>query len=313
MDGFLEFENISLFNKALGQKPPKHPLISIIDFSNVDFENLGDLNNQKINTSFYSIFLKQLKEGSLKYGRRHLDFQNGSLFFTVPNQLVSIGNPELSECKYSWGIVFHPDLILSTSLHDKINDYTFFNYGVDEVLHVSKQEKKGLTEILSTLKKEINRPIDQHTKKVISSSLELILNHCERYYDRQFITRQEVNKDVVTTLNQYLSDYFSSDLPKTNGLPTVKVCAEKVHLSPNYLSDLLKKETGKSTQDFIHLHVLREAKNQLLNSYSPISQIAFSLGFEFPQYFGKLFKNKVGVSPSEFRNLNYKNTDTNDV
>ena len=122
---FLEFENISLFNKALGQKPPKHPLISIIDFSNVDFENLGDLNNQKINTSFYSIFLKQLKEGSLKYGRRHLDFQNGSLFFTVPNQLVSIGNPELSECKYSWGIVFHPDLILSTSLHDKINDYTF--------------------------------------------------------------------------------------------------------------------------------------------------------------------------------------------
>ncbi len=304
MENIFKVENISLLNEVLGQEPPKHPMISIIDFSKVDFNSLGDLSKQKATTAFYSIILKQLKKGSIKYGRQHLDFQNGSLFFTAPNQLVNIETPELSECKYNWGIFFHSDLILSSTLYNKMADYTFFNYGANEVLHVSEDEKQSLTEILETLKKEINRPIDKHTKKVLSSNLELILNHCERYYDRQFITREEVNKHVVTILNKYLSDYFTSELPQVNGLPTVKDCAKKVHLSPNYLSDLLKKETGKSTQDFIHYHVLRVAKNRLLNSDNPISQIAFSLGFEYPQYFGKLFKNKVGVSPSEFRNMN---------
>lgn len=304
MEMIFKIENISLLNEFLGQDPPKHPMISIIDFSKVDFNGLVDFGNQKVTTAFYSIILKQLKKGSIKYGRQHLDFQNGSLFFTAPNQLANIETPELSECKYNWGIFFHPDLILSTSLYNKMTDYTFFDYGTNEVLHVSEDEKQNLTEILVTLNKEINRPIDKHTKKVLSSNLELILNHCERYYDRQFITRREANKHLVTTLNQYLSNYFSSELPQINGLPTVIACAEKVHLSPNYLSDLLRKETGKSTQDFIHYHILNVAKNRLLNSSNPISQIAFSLGFEYPQYFGKLFKNKVGVSPSKFRSMN---------
>ena len=304
MENIFKIENISLLNEVLGQESPKHPMISVVDLSRVDFNGLDKLKQQKITSTFYSIILKQLKKGSIQYGRQHLDFQNGSLFFTAPNQLVNIESPELSECKYSWGIFFHPNLILGTSLYHKMADYTFFDYGVDEVLHVSEDEKQSLTEILSALKKEINRPIDKHTKKVLSSNLELILNHCERYYDRQFITREEVNKHVVATLNKYLSDYFSSKLPQVNGLPTVKNCAEKVHLSPNYLSDLLKKETGKSTQDLIHYHVLGVAKNQLLNSDNPINQIAFSLGFEYPQYFGKLFKSKVGVSPSEFRSIN---------
>ncbi len=304
MENIFKVENISLLNEVLGQEPPKHPMISVVDFSKVDFNTLGHLRQQKVTTAFYSIILKQLKKGSIKYGRRHLDFQNGSLFFTAPNQVVNIESPELSECKYNWGIYFHPNLILGTMLYHKMAGYTFFNYGANEVLHIAEDEKHSLTEILNSLKKEINRPIDKHTKKVLSSNLELILNHCERYYDRQFITREEVNKHVVTTLNHYLSEYFSSDLPLNNGLPTVKDCAEKVHLSPNYLSDLLRKETGKSTQDLIHYHVLKVAKNRLLNSDNSISQIAFSLGFEYPQYFGKLFKRKEGITPLEFRSMN---------
>ena len=304
MESIFKIENISLLNEVLGQQPPKHPMISVVDFAKVDFNRLGNISQQKVTTAFYSIILKQLKGGSIKYGRQYLDFQNGSLFFTAPNQLVNIESPKLSECKYNWGIYFHPNLILGTTLYHKMADYTFFDYGANEVLHVSEDEKHSLAEILNALRKEINRPIDKHTKKVLASSLELILNHCERYYDRQFITREEVNKNVVTILNQYLSDYFSSELPQINGLPTVKKCAEKVHLSPNYLTDLLRKETGKSTQELIHYHVLGVAKNRLLNSDNPISQIAFSLGFEYPQYFGKLFKSKVGVSPSEFRNIN---------
>ena len=279
-------------------------MISVIDFSKVDFKSSGDSNTRKVTTSFYTIILKQLKKGSIKFGRRHLDFQNGSLFFTAPNQIMEVETPELSGCQYNWGIFFHPDLMLGSTLYGKMTEYTFFGYEVNEVLHISEDEKQGLTEILSSLKKEIFRPIDKHTKKVICSNLELLLNHCERYYDRQFITREEVNKHVVITLNQYLSDYFSSERPQKNGLPTVKQCAEKVHLSPNYLSDLLRKETGKSTQDLIHYHVLGVAKNRLINSDNSISQIAFSLGFEYPQYFGRLFKNKIGVSPSQFRTLN---------
>ncbi len=304
MERVFKVKSISLINEFFGQKPPKHPLISIIDFSTVDFSSLGDLIKQQSTSTFYSIVLKQLKSGSLRYGRQHLDFQNGSLFFTAPNQVVSIDNPELSECEYNWGIFFHPDLFSGTTLHPKMAGYGFFEYGANEVLHLSEDEKENLTEILSTLQKEINRPIDKHTKKVLSSTLELILNHCERYYDRQFITREESNKHIITRLNYFLNEYFSSDQPEKKGLPTVKQCAVEVHLSPNYLSDLLKKETGRSTQDIIHYHVLELAKNHLLNSTDSISEIAFSLGFQYPQYFGKLFKSKEGITPSEFRNMN---------
>lgn len=304
MESIPKVESTSFVNEFLGQAPPKHPLISVIDLSTVDFNSLEGIGEQAFSTSFYSIILKQLSSGSLTFGRKHFDFQNGSLFFTAPNQTVHIENPELSECEYNWGIFFHPDLILGTSLYPKMAGYTFFHYGANEVLHLSEDEKQNLTEILTSLNKEIHRPIDKHTKKVLSSSLELILNHCERYYDRQFITREESNKHTVTALNQYLNEYFSSDQPTQNGLPTVKQCAEQVHLSPNYLSDLLKKETGKSTQDLIHYHVLELAKNHLLNSDHSISEIAFLLGFQYPQYFGKLFKNKEGITPSEFRNMN---------
>ncbi|MEM6348825.1 MAG: helix-turn-helix transcriptional regulator [Bacteroidota bacterium] len=304
MDPIFNIESITQLNQSLGQAPPKHPLISIIDFAGVDFDSLGDVSDQKFTTSLYSIVLKKLNSGSIKYGRQHLDFQNGSLFFTAPNQKVNIERPEFSECEYNWGIYFHPDLLLGTNLHAKMASYTFFDYGADEVLHLSEDEKQNLTDILKSLDKEIQRPIDKHTKKVLCSSLELILNHCERYYDRQFITREESNKHIVTTLNHYLKDYFSSDQAHLEGLPTVKQCAEVVYLSPNYLSDLLKKETGKSTQDLIHYHVLELAKNQLLNSDHSISEIAFSLGFQYPQYFGKLFKNKEGITPTEFRNMN---------
>jgi len=304
MSNIFKLESISILNSLFQQAAPRHPMVNIIDFSKVNFDNLEIVSEQKVSTSFYGVLSKQLKSGSLKYGRGHCDFQEGSLFFFAPNQVATLENPEIDECTYNWGIFFHPDLIKGTPLFNKITQFTFFNYQSDEALHLSEEEKQGLAEVLTSIKKEIDRPIDKHTKAVLVSGIELLLNHCMRYYDRQFITRAEPNKNTITQLEDYLNTYFSSGLPQQMGLPTVKQCAEKVNLSPNYLSDLLKKETGKSTQDHIHYHVLEEAKNLLLSSDNSVSQIAYSLGFEYPQYFSKIFKKKIGVSPLEYRNFN---------
>lgn len=231
------------------------------------------------------------------------DFEDGSLFFLAPNQVASIENPKIDEAQYNWGLFFHPDLLKTTSLFEKLGSFTFFGYSLNEALHLSQDEKNELTEVLRSIEKEIFRSIDKHTKPVITSGIELLLNYCMRFYDRQFITRSVPNRDAISALELFLTNYFKSDLVQ-NGVPTVKQCATQVNLTPNYLSDLLKKETGKSTQDLIHYHVLETAKNRLLTSNNSISQVAYSLGFEYPQYFSKLFKKKTGMSPLEYRNLN---------
>ena len=305
MDNLFKLESISKLTKLMKQPPPKHPLIDIIDFSKLDFKKLGKkYSGQKAVTELYTILLKRMQAGSVKYGRSHLDFQEGSLFFIAPNQVMTFENPEIDKSDYNWGVYFHPDLIKGTSLFSKMQQYTFFHYSADEVLHLSENEKQSLTEVVYSIKKEINRPIDKHTKLVLASGIELLLNHCMRYYDRQFITRSESNKELIATLTNYLRQYFESESPQQSGLPTVQQCAEIVHLSPNYLTDLLKKETGKSTLEYIHYHVLEIAKNQLLSSNATVSQIAYGLGFEYPQYFSTMFKKKVGMSPLEYRNLN---------
>ena len=285
----------------LQQPKPKHPLISVVDYSKVDFQNHDMPENVSFATSFYTILLKTLYSGSLKYGRQYYDFQDGSLFFMSPNQVFKLEN---TNDIHGWGLVFHPDLIRGTSLGDKINDYTFFNYDVNEALHLSDEEKSTLTRIVNDIQVEINRPIDKHSKTVIVSGVELLLNHCMRFYDRQFITRTSANKDVIAIVEKFILSYLHSDQPHLKGLPTVDQCAKAVKLSNNYLSDLLKKETGKSTQEHIHSFLIEEAKTKLLGSTDTVSEIAYGLGFEYPQYFSKLFKKKVGVSPLEYRNMN---------
>ena len=199
---------------------------------------------------------------------------------------------------------FHADLLYGTPLYSKIAEYTFFNYATNEALHLSEDEKGSLGAIIGNIQTELNRPIDKHTKQVFVSAIDLVLSHCNRFYDRQFITRENHNKTAIQAINQFLSNYFSSSDEIKNGLPTASQCAEHVHLSPNYLSDLLQKETGKTTQEHIHFHLLQLAKDRLLGSEDSVKEIAHSLGFEYPHYFSRLFKKKVGLSPTEFRNIN---------
>ncbi|HMP26228.1 MAG TPA: helix-turn-helix transcriptional regulator [Saprospiraceae bacterium] len=305
MKDIIKIESISMFHSLLQMPPPKHPLISVIDLSKLnDMEQIAEHAGLKVASSFYAITLKHLKAGSLQYGRKQIDFQEGSLFFSSPDQVGVLQNPVFEECSYNWGVFFHTDLLYGTPLASKIANYSFFRYAANEALHLSEDEKKSLSDIIITIQAELNRAIDKHTKNVFVSAIELLLNHCNRYYDRQFITRENQNKTVVETISNFLSNYFVSSNLSVKGLPTALQCAEHVNLSPNYLSDLLRKETGKTTQEHIHYHLLEIAKDRLLGSDDLVKEIAHSLGFEHPQYFSSLFKKKVGVSPSEFRSMN---------
>ena len=295
-------ETISELNKILNQEKPKHPLVSVVDFSKV--ESFGE-NNVKTTLGFYSIMLKSNSCGKLKYGREYYDFEEGTLICIAPNQVAYIDNEGDQQNKVSgWGLFFHPDLIRGTSLGSKMKDYSFFSYEVNEALHLSDKEKQTLNDCIAKIQNELSQNIDQHSQNLIVSNIELLLNYCIRYYDRQFITRRNGNKDILRKFETILANYFNSDKLKSNGLPTVKYCAEQLFLSPNYLSDLLKKETGKNAQEQIHSYLIEEAKNNLLNTNATVSEIAYNLGFEYPQYFSKLFKSKTGKTPAEYRNLN---------
>ncbi len=301
MDEIFKIDNTTTLNEALNQGKPKHPLISVADFSKVDFV---ERSNMKAVSEFYCIMVKNLVSGSLKYGRNYYDFQDGTLFFLSPNQVIAIEDPKQCDEVWGWGLFFHPDLIRGTSLSKKMKDYTFFHYDVNEALHLSDHEKEMLTNIVGNISLELDRGIDKHSQSVIVSTIELLLNYCMRFYDRQFITRTNANKDVISKFENFLSDYFNSNRSQEEGMPTVKICAEAMNLSANYLTDLLKKETGKNTQEHIHYHVIEAAKEKLLSSSVSVSEIAYSLGFEYPQYFSKIFKKKTGVTPAGYRSLN---------
>jgi AraC-like DNA-binding protein len=295
-------KSISELNKVLNQEKPKHPLVSVVDLSKV--ESCGE-NKVKTTLGFYTIMLKTNSCGRLKYGREYYDFEEGTLVCIAPNQVAYIDNEGEKQNEVDgWGLFFHPDLIRGTSLGSKMKDYSFFSYEVNEALHVSEKEKETLNDCIKKIEAELSQNIDYHSSNLIVSNIELLLNYCLRYYDRQFITRKAKNKNVLSKFENVLTDYFQSGKLKENGLPTVKYCAEQLFLSSNYLSDLLKKETGKNAQDHIHHYLIEEAKTKLLNSKATVGEIACSLGFEYPQYFSKLFKSKTGTTPAEYRNLN---------
>ena len=223
----------------------------------------------------------------------------------APKQMMIMDTEvEQRDDKLGWGLFFHPDLIRGTSLGKAIKEYTFFSYETNEALHLSDKEKQTLYDIVQKIDMELSENIDRHSQKLIVSNIELLLNYCTRYYDRQFITRKAANSDILSKTEDILTEYFqSADLNK-KGLPTVKYLAEKVHLSANYLSDLLKRETGMNAQDHIHYYLIEEAKNMLLNSDQSVGELSFALGFEYPQYFSRLFKAKTGMTPLEYRSMN---------
>jgi len=238
----------------------------------------------------------------MKYGKGYYDFNEGSLMFTAPGQVIAPGPDVVVD--EGWALFFHPDLIHGTDLGRKIHQYSFFNYETNEALHISEEEKLIIKDCVANIQREYSQNIDKHSQGLIVSNIELLLNYCARFYDRQFYTRAKVNSDVVQQFEKLLKDYFSQDTLIEMGLPNVKYFASKLNLSPNYLSDLLNKFTGKTTQEHIHLELIDKAKTLLWGTNNSISEIAYGLGFEHPSHFTKIFKTKTGKSPSEYRHLN---------
>ncbi len=302
MNDIIHLETITDMHKMLPQASVKHPLIAVIDFSKYQEQfNSG----MKITLGFYSVMFKNFCANKMKYGQQSYDFQDGSLVCISPRQSISLDEPTEKKTDISgWGVFFHPDLIRGTSLGKAIKEYSFFTYETNEALHLSDKEKKTLNDIVQKINAELSENIDKHSQTLITSNIELLLNYCTRYYDRQFITRKIANSDLLTKVENVLTTYFRQSDLNQKGLPTVKYLADQVHLSSNYLSDLLKRETGMNAQDRIHYYLIEEAKILLLSSNKSVSELAFSLGFEYPQYFSRLFKSKTGMTPIEYRNVN---------
>ncbi|MEY4141274.1 MAG: hypothetical protein RL110_645 [Bacteroidota bacterium] len=300
MSQLIHLKSIADLSRLLNEND-FHPLVAVVDFGKTK-DHIEE--ETRITTDFYSVMFKNYCKNSITYGRKAIDFDEGSLICVAPNQVITIDNEiEPRENPMGWGLFFHPDLIRNTSLNGKMKDYSFFSYEMAEALHLSDKEKQLLFECIVKIQSELKENIDDYSQTIIVSTIELLLNYCNRFYGRQFITRKATNRDVLAKVESLLKQHFSiKTLP--NGLPTVKDLADAVHLSPGYLGDLLKKETGLNAQEHIHHYVIAEAKNILLNSNQSISEIAYHLGFEYPQYFSRLFKQKTGTTPIEFRNLN---------
>ena len=286
----------------LGYEKPKHPLITIIDYSKIvaKSEHYG----VKIVTDFYIVSLKSPSPKSLQYGRQYYDFEEGTMMFMSPEQVFSVGDFSEQTQYQGWGLYFHKDLIANSSLLKKIRDYNFFSYAVSEALHISDEEKKTLTELIKTIENECKSNLDQFSQGVIVTAIEQLLNYSERFYGRQFLTRQKLNTDLISKFERLVTDYFQSKSLIESGLPTVDYFADKLNLSAGYLTDLLKKETGKTTKEYLQIEVIEKAKYKLLNSNDTVGEIAYTLGFEYPQYFNRLFKQKTGLTPIEYRQLN---------
>lgn len=297
----IHIKSINQLLEGSGFGKPTHPLIAIIDTANIAFGE--EMQGLRISSDLYSIALKDASCG-LDYGRRPYDFNEGVLFFSAPNQVFTVSKVQkLNEVK-GWMLYFHPDLIRNTKLGTQIDDYTFFNYEVNEALHLSEKEQSVLSNIVNLIENEINERIDNHSQQVLVSNIDLILSYSQRFYERQFNTRSAQNTDIVSKVEWLLKNYYKTHELIETGQPTIDYLADECHLSPNYLSDLLSKETGRSTKEHINDFLIEKAKHLLLSSTDSVSGIAYSLGFNYPHYFGRLFKKKTGKTPQEFRQMN---------
>lgn len=297
MNEILKLDTITQYNALRGVET-LHPLVTVVDMSKAK-----PTKSMRINFGFYCVFLKEVKCGDLKYGCNYYDYQEGTLVFVAPGQVVGVNSPEVIKPK-GWALLFHPDLIRGTALGHNIKDYTFFSYEVYEALHLSEKERQIIIDCLHKIDYELQQSIDKHSKTLIANNIELLLNYCRRFYDRQFITRSNVNKDILVRFEKLLDDFFKSDLTQTIGLPTVKYCADKLHLSANYFGDLIKKETGKTAQEHIQLRLIDIAKERIFDTSKSVSEIAYELGFKHSQHFSRMFKNETGYTPNEYRLLN---------
>lgn len=297
MSRVANFNTINDYNQ-FNNNETLHPLVSVVDLSKSDPRAA-----HKMTFNVYCVVLKQTKCGDLRYGNNTYDYQDGTLVFFAPGQVVEVLSDEVYQ-PTGFALAFHPDLLLNTPLGRRMQDFGFFSYHTSEALHLSDKEKKLVMECFEKIAYELQQSIDKHSKMLITSNIELFLNYCIRFYDRQFITRDNANKGILEKFEELMNDYFSSDKPQNIGLPSVSWCADKLNLSANYFGDLIKKETGKTAQEFIQTKVIDVAKEKIFDADKSISQVAYDLGFKYPQHFTRLFKQKVGVSPNEYRSLN---------
>jgi AraC-like DNA-binding protein len=298
MRAVITIETINQLHQLMGLGSPIHPLISVIDFSQTKDNYSGQ--SEKMSIKMYALILKSQLPGEMKYGRKKYDFQEGTLMLLAPGQALSI-EPSTDYLELEgWGVFIHPDFLYRSNLGKHIGEYNFFSYDLNESLHLSDKEKGILNEMVHRIQDELKENIDASSQTLVISYVELLLNYCTRFYNRQFITRASFDSDYISSFKQLLSGYFKENRQLDEGLPTVAYFAEKLFLSPKYFSDLVKNETGHNASEHIHLYILQLAKQMLVEGEQTVSEIAYQLGFEYPQYFSRFFKKKTGLSPSEF-------------
>lgn len=297
MDSIVNFNSIKEYNE-FNNNETLHPLVGVVHLDKAEPRQL-----RRLRYSFYTVFFKKINCGDLRYGLSNYDYEEGTLIFLAPGQVIGQYGEDYYQPQ-GIALVFHHDLIAGTTLGGKMHDYHFFSYAVNEALHLSEHERKVILDCFSKIEYELHHAIDKHSKQLIISNIELFLNYCTRFYDRQFITRDNSNKGILERFESLLDRYFISENPIKYGLPSVSWFAEELNLSANYFGDLIKKETSVSAQEYIQTKIVDIAKKRLFDVDKSISEIAYSLGFKYPQHFTRVFKQRTGVTPNEFRTVN---------
>ncbi len=297
------FETLSSYSEYLNIPQPEHPRIMVVDLKK-DAELLKNRikSSPPITNDFYLISMKKVITGAYKYGRTNYDFEKGAMIFTSPNQVLAWDNVELDEDGYA--VTFHKDFLNGHKLASTIKSYDFFSYSANEALHLSPKEQLTIESIYQNIYKEYHANPDDFSANIIQAHIDTLLQYALRFYNRQFIHRKEHNLSIIKQLNYHLKVYLEIQTKSEKGIPTVEWLANELQLSQKYLNSLLKKETGKTTLENIHLFLIDEAKNRLLEPNNSVSDVAYSLGFAYPQYFSRLFKKIEGITPKEFSNLN---------
>lgn len=296
MYDIIQIDSIKAYTELYGLQT-RHPLVAVIDLS----EATRMANHIKMNYGVYALFIKHSVSCILRYGRQNYDYQAGTVVSFAPGQLVQMDLPEEETGQDVSGLIFHPDLIYGSSLAGKMDKYTFFNYAQNEALHLSDEEQLILAGCMQDIEREVGHPVDRHSRELLCVYIELFLDYCLRFYDRQFYTRNKQNSNVLQKFEHELTAYFQSGDAQRMGLPSVRYFADKACLSPSYFGDLIKKETGKTAQEYIRLKVIDRSKQYLLGTGQSISQIANLLGFQYPQHFIRMFKKHTGYTPNAYR------------
>lgn len=291
----ITLDSVDAYNKLFGLET-KHPLVTVVDLSQASTWPKRAWFRYEV----YALFLKNVKCGNIKYGRQYYDYQEGTIVGFAPGQVADVVMQENAR-PHALGVIFHPDLIRGTVLGQEIRNYSFFSYESNEALHLSEEERRIIVDCLHKIETELCHAIDKHSRRLICANLGLLLDYCMRFYERQFETRREVNHDIIVRFEQLLDDYFTGDTPQKEGLPSVRYFADKVFLSPNYFGDMIRKQTGKTASEYIQDKIIDLAKQALLASDKTMTQIAYELGFQYPQHFSRTFKRGVGLTPNEYR------------